>query len=111
MSSFVDEFWKAVDRWKTDHVEIVVEFVRTAPPRLPERFIGTVMGADMPSVIFRDIQSGYEHTFDFADAEIFMGGFDLVEPFGIVRVFNVAWANADFLTCALMEPREAATLN
>jgi hypothetical protein len=71
--------------------------------------MGTVLGADRQSVIFREAKSGEEHPIDFADAEIVIGGFELVEPFGMVRVFDVAWESAELLKCTLMEPRETAT--
>ena len=106
VSLSADEFWKAVDRWKSDRVPVVVEFVRAAAPHLHQRFTGMVAGAHKPVVIFRDAKTGNAHPIDFADADIFIGGFELLEPFGMVRVFEVAWENAELLTCTLMEPRE-----
>lgn len=108
MSSASDEFWTAVDRWKSDQVPIVIELVMTSSPDLQEKFTGTVISADRPLVIFREPNTGMEHTIDFEDADISIEGFALVEPFGIVRVFNVTWANAALLSCTLMEPRETA---
>ena len=111
MSSSAVEFWKAVDRWNTNQVPIVLEFVRAASPQLQERFTGTVIRADKPSVIFRDVKTGKAHPIDFGDADIFIGGFELVEPFGMVRVFDVDWENAELLTCTLMEPQETVIAN
>lgn len=111
MSSSAEEFWKAVDRWKSDQVPIVLEFVRAASPHLQERFTGTVVSADRPLVIFRDAKTAKVHPIDFAGAEIFIGGFELVEPLGIVRVFDVAWECAEILKCTLMEPRETTIAN
>lgn len=68
--------------------------------------MGTVLGVAKPLVIFYEAKAGKEHSINFADAEIFIGNFEFVEPFGIVRVFEVAWQNAEFLSCTLMEPRE-----
>ena len=62
-------------------------------------------------VIFRDAKTGNAYPIDFADADIFTGGFELVEPFGMVRVFDVAWENGELLTCTLMEPRETTIAN
>jgi hypothetical protein len=106
VSSSADEFWKAVDHWKLMKLAIVVELVRAAPPHPQERFIGTVLGVARPIVIFYEAKTGKEHPVDFADAEIFIRGFELVEPFGMVRVFEAAWDGADILSCTLMEPRE-----
>jgi len=106
VSSATDELWTGVDRWKSDQVPIVIELVMTGSPDLQEKFTGTVINAGRPSVIFRDSKTGMEHTIDFEDADIFIDGFALLEPFGIVRVFRVTWGNADLLSCTLMEPRE-----
>jgi len=111
VSSSAVEFWKAVDRWNTNQVSIVLEFVRAASPQLQERFTGTVIRADKPSVLFRDVKTGKAHPIDFGNADIFIGGFELVEPFGMVRVFDVDWENAELLTCTLMEPQETAIAN
>ena len=109
MSLSADEFWKAVDRWKLKQLPIVVELVRAASPHRQERFMGTVLGADRQLVIFHEAKTGKEHPIDFADAEISIGGFELVEPFGMVHVFDVAWESAELLKCTLMESRETAT--
>ena len=70
-----------------------------------------VARAHKPLVIFRDAKTGNAYPIDFGDADIFIGSFELVEPFGMVRVFDVAWENAELLTCTLMEPRETAIAN
>ena len=106
VSSSADEFWKAVDRWKLMKLPIVVELVRAVPPHPLERFMGTVLGVARPLVIFHEAKTGKEHPIDFADAEIFIKGFELVEPFGMVRVFEVSWERAELVTCTLLEPRE-----
>jgi hypothetical protein len=101
-----DEFWKAVDRWKLHQPQIVVTSIRTVAPQLQERFTGRVTGAHGRLVSFRDENTGKELTIDFAEADVFIEGFEVVEPFGMVRVFEVAWKNDEFLSCTLMEPRE-----
>ena len=111
MSLAADEFWKAVDRWKFLRVPIVVEFVRSTVPRLRERFTGVVIGAKEPLVSFRDVKTGEVHPIDFGGADISIGGFELIEPLGMMRVFNVAWEDADLLSCAMMEPRETSIAN
>ena len=111
VSSSAVEFWKAVDRWNMNQVPIVLEFLWTSSLQLQERFTGTVIRPDKPSVLFRDVKTGKAHPIDFADADIFIGGFELVEPFGMVRVFDVDWENAELLTCTLMEPQETALAN
>jgi hypothetical protein len=85
-----DEFWKALDRWKLKKLPIVVELVRSASPHRQERFMGTVLGTDGKLVIFLEAKTGKERPIDFADAEIFIGDFEFVEPFGMVRVFRSA---------------------
>ena len=111
MSLSADEFWKVVDRWKLKKLPIVVDLVRTASPHAHERFMGTVLGADRQLVIFREAKTGKDHPIDFAGAEILIAGFELVKPFGMVRVFDVAWESAEFLKCELMEPRETPTVD
>ena len=106
MSSTSDEFWKAVDRWKLVKLPIVVELVGAAPPHPQERFMGTVLGVARSLVIFYEAKTDTEHRIDFADAEMFIKGFELVEPFGMFRVFEVVWEHAELLSCTLMEPRE-----
>lgn len=68
--------------------------------------MGTVRGVAAPLVIFYEAKTGREHPIEFAGADISLGGFELVEPFGMMRVFEAAWKNAEFLSCTLMEPRE-----
>ena len=71
----------------------------------------TVIRADKPSVIFRDVKTGNPHPIDFGDADIFIGGFELVKALGIVRVFDAAWENVELLNGTLVEPRETAIAN
>jgi hypothetical protein len=106
-----NEFWKAVDLWKLHHLQIVVTFTRTETPKLQEIFTGRVIGSNGRLVSFHDETTGKELTLDFAEADVFIGGFEVVEPFGMVRVIEVAWQNAEFLNCTLMEPRETRVEN
>jgi len=106
-----NEFWKAVDRWKLHHLPIVVTFIRTVTPKSQEIFTGRVTGANGRLISFRDETTGKELTIDFAEADIFIGGFEVVEPFGMVRVIEAAWQNAEFVSCTLMEPRETRVEN
>ena len=106
MRSADNEFWKAVDRWKLHQLQIVVTFIRAVAPNLQEIFTGGVTGSNGRLVSFRDENTGKELTIDFAEAHIFIGSFEVVEPFGMVRVIEVAWQNAEFLSCTLTEPRE-----
>ena len=83
MRSADNEFWKAVDRWKLHHLQIVATFVRTVTPKLQEIFTSRVTGANGRLISFRDETTGKELTIDFAEAVIFIGGFEVVEPFGM----------------------------
>ena len=111
VSLSADEFWKAVDGWKLNEIPITVELVRVASPQPQDRFTGIVLRVARPLVIFYEAKTNKEHPIDFADAEIFIGGFEIVEPFGMVRVFEVSWKKAELATCRLMEPRETTIAN
>ena len=90
----------------SDHVAIAIEFVAAARPELREKFPATVAGAYKPTVFFQDAYSGKQFRINFANAHIFVGDFEIVEPLGMVRVFEAMWENSELLSCTLTEPRE-----
>ena len=57
------------------------------------------------------MKTGEVHPIDFGGANISIGGFELIEPLGMMRVFNVSWENAELLSCTLAEPRETSIEN
>ena len=53
-------------------------FQKGAPFRGTVAHSATMIRADKPSVIFRDVKTEKAHPIDFGDADIFIGGFEVV---------------------------------
>jgi hypothetical protein len=107
-SSSVEEFWQAINSWAINRISIATEIVRAGQPKSPERFTAKVTTVDKPNVFIRETKSGTLHSIDFADAHISFVGFDIVDPLGMVRIFEATWENSKFIRCTFMEPRETA---
>jgi hypothetical protein len=109
MTSFADDFAKAVQRWLERQPEILLQFFG----QRHETFKGMVVDVEGATITFRNQGTDEERTIDFYDAIVRPHSFSR-RPDAVVCSFGARWENEktlESMECVLTELRVFGTTN
>ena len=106
MTSFADDFARAVQRWLELQPEILLQFFG----QRHETFRGMVVDVEGAKITFRNQGTEEERTIDFNDAILRPHSFSR-RPDAVVCSFAARWEDGSTLECVLTELRVFGTTN